>query len=202
MGEIFDEKCSSSDLGPDLDAVNVWDALLVDAPTDRAEVLHNIDDLYGNAALTVGDWKLLLGTTYGGKWDRWYGPAGDRNASAYNMTEVSESPVAKALSRLGRMPTVDVMHARRREATLKCDCVKRERTECNLMLGRPCLFDVANDPCELDNLADMRPDVVRRLMERLAEYNATALPPANLPLDERADPKYWNGTWTNFGDYV
>lgn len=40
------------------------------------------------------------------------------------------------------------------------------------------------------------------LEQALNKYNTTALPPGNLPLDPRGNPKYWNNTWTNFGDYI
>jgi hypothetical protein len=32
-----------------------------DLPSNRTSVLHNIDDIYGNAALTMGDWKIVKG---------------------------------------------------------------------------------------------------------------------------------------------
>jgi len=35
----------------------------------------------------------------------------------------------------------------------------------------------------------------------ISEINATAVPPSNLPWDPRADPRFWDHTWTNFGDY-
>lgn len=46
------------------------------------------------------------------------------------------------------------------------------------------------------------PNIVTKLLDRLCEINRTALPPNNKPLDPRADPKYFNWTWTNFGDYI
>lgn len=49
------------DLGDKLDGYNMWDALGKEQPSPRAEVLHNIDDIFANAALTVNDWKLVKG---------------------------------------------------------------------------------------------------------------------------------------------
>lgn len=187
----------------------MWDALLADSATERTEVLHNIDDEYGNAGLTVGDWKLLLGTNYNGRWDGWYGPAGERAFATYNVSEVLHSQAALALAAIGRpLPTdAAAIRAQREAATLNCtppvEENPRPQQPCNLV--RPpyfCLYHVTSDPCELNNLAAAEPLVVQRLLERLAEYNATAVPPANVPLDARANPIYWNGTWTNFGDFV
>lgn len=184
----------------------MWDALRTDTATDRREDLHNIDELYGNAALTVDNWKLLAGTTYQGVWDKWYGPAGDREPGMYNITAVLSSPAAQALRALGAMPTDDVIAVRRRQATISCENVSGSvdsalgPRQCDLQKAM-CLFDVAVDPCELNNLAEVEPEIVARMFARLEEYRKSAVPPANLPLDPRGDPKYWNGTWTNFGDF-
>jgi hypothetical protein len=43
--------------------------------------------------------------------------------------------------------------------------------------------------------------VLKNLIDRLADYNATAIPPGNQPMDPRADPQFWSYTWNNFGDY-
>jgi len=45
------------------------------------------------------------------------------------------------------------------------------------------------------------PEVVNALLVELERFNSTAVPPANKPADPRADPRLWNYTWTNFGDY-
>lgn len=206
---FFNSYNNPSDLGPHLDGINAWDALVTDTATARTEVLHNIDDVYGNAALTVGDWKLLVGTNYNGQWDSWYGPAGSRSFDMYNVSEVLDSRAARALVAIGRPLPADEAEIRalREAATLACTPPSQQLMQspqpCNLM--RPpfhCLYHVTSDPCELNNLADAEPLIVQRLQQRLAEYNATAVAPANLPLDPRANPIYWNGTWTNFGDFV
>ncbi len=52
---------SSTDLGQ-IDGIDLW-AMLSFGGKDsrRTELLHNIDDIYGNEAIRVGDWKLLHG---------------------------------------------------------------------------------------------------------------------------------------------
>lgn len=30
-------------------------------PTQRTQILHNIDDIYGSSALMDGDWKIIKG---------------------------------------------------------------------------------------------------------------------------------------------
>ena len=44
-----------------IDGTNLWDSLSDNTSSPRTEILHNIDDIYGNSALTVGPWKLLQG---------------------------------------------------------------------------------------------------------------------------------------------
>ena len=37
------------------------------------------------------------------------------------------------------------------------------------------------------------------MMEKTLDmYNATAVPAANVPMEERANPKYFDYTWTNW----
>lgn len=57
----------------------------------------------------VGDWKIIKGTNYGGQWDFWYGPAGNRNPSAYSFTDVSLSSAGKALHKMRELPNWDLV---------------------------------------------------------------------------------------------
>lgn len=98
-----------SELAQGLDGMDLWEALSEDSLSERTEILHNIDDIWGSAALTVGDWKVLKGTNYKGQWDFWYGPAGNRNSSSYNVTAVRDSFSGKALQRLNNLPSDDIM---------------------------------------------------------------------------------------------
>lgn len=33
-------------------------------PTQRTQILHNIDDIYGSSALMDGDWKIIKGNEH------------------------------------------------------------------------------------------------------------------------------------------
>lgn len=67
-------------------------------------------------------------------------------------------------------------------------------------LKEPCLFDIENDPCELNNVAQTYPSILEALLKELDKYKQSALPPSNTPLDPKGDPAHWNYVWTNFGD--
>jgi arylsulfatase A-like enzyme len=51
----------------DIDGINLWNELSENLGSKRIEVLHNIDDVWGSAALMVNKWKIVVGTNYQGK---------------------------------------------------------------------------------------------------------------------------------------
>uniref|UniRef100_A0A8C3A5A2 Sulfatase N-terminal domain-containing protein n=1 Tax=Cyclopterus lumpus TaxID=8103 RepID=A0A8C3A5A2_CYCLU len=157
-----------------LDGFDVWPAISEGRESPRQEILHNIDPLINKspeapwdasvqAAIRVGDWKLLTGDPGHGDWvppqvlptlpGRWWNL--ERGVSLFPRT-----------------------------STLK-----------NVWL-----FNITADPCERQDLADRRPDVVRRLMDRLASYNRTAVPVYFPPDDPRADPSRHGGAWLPWVD--
>ena len=59
------------------------------------------------------------------------------------------------------------------------------------------LFHIAKDPSETTDLAASQPLVLARLRKRLAELNATAVPPCDrLTPDAAANPARHGGVWT------
>ena len=65
-----------------------------------------------------------------------------------------------------------------------------------------CLFNIASDPCELDNaLADF-PSVVAALRSALSAHAAASAPSRRRDPDPRADPGRWGGRWTSWMDEV
>lgn len=145
------------DLNPNLDGKNVWNALSEDTASNRNEILHNIDDIWGSAALTINEWKVLKGTNYKGLWDSWYGPAGNHATTAYNTNLVLQSPAGKALHRQNMLPDVREIRKIRDEANVVCAYDEEHNTTVFTAcrpLEKACLFNVDMDPCEQYNLAD------------------------------------------------
>ncbi|XP_034557963.1 arylsulfatase I-like [Notolabrus celidotus] len=62
------------------------------------------------------------------------------------------------------------------------------------------LFNITADPCERQDLADHRPEVVQRLLARLVYYNQTAVPVYFPPDDPRANPDLHEGAWVPWVD--
>uniref|UniRef100_A0A1B6DH44 Sulfatase N-terminal domain-containing protein n=1 Tax=Clastoptera arizonana TaxID=38151 RepID=A0A1B6DH44_9HEMI len=184
-----------------IDGINQWQALSQDLQSNRTEILHNIDDIFGSSALTVGDWKLVKGTNYNGEWDNWYGPSGrpDGHLDPYNVNLVINSQAGRAVANAGCPISAKQVYQLRGEAQVNCSSQKYA-TICKPLIS-PCLFNIKTDPCEQNNLAQRHPNILEHLESILTAINVTALPPGNLPIDPKANPKFWDHTWTNFDDY-
>ncbi|XP_044748202.1 arylsulfatase B [Coccinella septempunctata] len=182
-----------------LDGTSMWKTFSEGFPSPREEILHNIDDISGLYSLMKDSWKYLKGDSYGGEWNDWYGPSG--RDYKYNFTALEQSKTYKILKSINSIPDKVKIKEIRKNATISCSPNSTPHTECK-PAEKACLFNINLDPCEKYNVADRFPDVVKKLEEILQRYNATAVPPGNLPFDQRGDPKYWDYIWTNFGDYL
>ncbi|XP_043598964.1 arylsulfatase B-like [Bombus pyrosoma] len=182
-----------------IDGMDLWYALSEDTESPRKMVLHNIDDIFGVAGITYGDWKYIQGSTYNGQWDGWYGPSG--REWVYDIGGVIGSTAGRAVASIGLALSADAIRRLREDAMIKCPPKNDSLPQCK-PLEAPCLFNVQQDPCEDNNLINKYPSLVTELRDRLRKLNATAILPGNLPWDSRANPDYWDHTWTNFGDYL
>ncbi|AWP03628.1 galactosamine (N-acetyl)-6-sulfate sulfatase-like [Scophthalmus maximus] len=150
-----------------LDGFDVWKTISEGSESPRREILHNIDPLHkaaaqttswdtegasGNfteatpvwdasvqAAIRVGDWKLLTGDPGHGDW-------------------VPPQVLPTLPGRWWNLERTFPSH-------------HKPSAHKNIWL-----FNITGDPYERRDLADRRPDVVQRLLARLAHYNRTAVP--------------------------
>lgn len=181
-----------------LDGMSIWPALVNDGISPRMSILHNIDDIWGSSAITVDEWKLIKGTNYNGAWDGWYGMSELRNPSDYNWDQVTKSITGQTMQKLKMLPSKADQRRLRNAATINCP--SKRGAACN-PLNAPCLFQIIKDPCEQNNMAKQYPKVLEVMLKELQLVNATAIPPSNKPDDPRGNPRLWNYTWTNFGDF-
>ncbi|XP_067930057.1 arylsulfatase J-like isoform X1 [Watersipora subatra] len=63
-----------------------------------------------------------------------------------------------------------------------------------------CLFDLASDPCEYNNIASLMPELAERLYRKLMTFADAAQPPRNKPSDPASHPSKHNGHWTDWLD--
>ncbi|CAK1578853.1 unnamed protein product [Parnassius mnemosyne] len=181
-----------------IDGVNQWMALSEDLVSERKSIVHNIDDIFGSASITVEQWKLHKGTNYNGVWDDWYGPSG--REGSYDVDLVLTGYAGRAINKLGLIPPVDKIFSLREASIIKCNS-SIVPIACNPLLA-PCLFNIEEDPCEIQNLADVEPSILTQMLDELERVNRTAVAPNNKAKDPRGDPKYWGRVYTNFGDYA
>ena len=57
------------------------------------------------------------------------------------------------------------------------------------------LFNILKDPNERQDLSETEPDKLREMLDKLAQYQKTAVPCRYPDNDRRADPKYLGGFW-------
>ena len=180
-----------------LDGVDQWGAILSraaggrtdDASTafsfPRTEMLHNIEGVRGTgrAAIRVGQYKLIRNGGWG--WDGW--------CDTCSRPEGCVDDLRKLVKEGGELccSSRPVRNASR--------CVPGPVQT----IPRVLLFDIDSDPSETTNLAQSQPQVVGRLLRRLAEYNASAVPccicTGSGIAPEMAYPPR-EGYWTSFRD--
>ncbi|KAL1466175.1 hypothetical protein MTO96_042907 [Rhipicephalus appendiculatus] len=87
----------------------------------------------------------------------------------------------------------------REEATIACSA--NDKPGGPTVNFDPCdtvfVFDIFNDPCELNNLALSQPELRESLLNKLATYRMVLSPrPRNDEVDERGQPLHHNCTWS------
>ncbi|GAU92886.1 hypothetical protein RvY_04907-1 [Ramazzottius varieornatus] len=147
----------------EVDGKDIWKSLSQGLPSPRKEVLIQADPVWDEYAIRWNQFKLVVGSyaQNGNRIDQWYEPEGGLDVSL--IIDTPGALICDQTAALG----------------------EKQRSPCDAAMS-PCLFDVVTDPCELRNLAEERPDMVGFLYEKIREFNRTALPSDNLPLDPRA----------------
>lgn len=187
---------NARDLGS-IDGIDNWHQLSDDLPSKRSEIVLNVDPIENSSAIRHGDYKLFLGVTQNGLYDqRIPVPGGSR---PYNDLDslMERSRVASVLKRFHHTKRFKFFPQWRRTATVNCG----PENKTNFVGGHPpYLFDIRNDPCELNNLAQTRPKLVQVLKQKLDYYAAIQAEPLNQPEDPRSYPEYHNGLWVPWED--
>lgn len=176
--------------GKSLDGVNQWDTISSGAPSPRREILYNIETRSGYSAVLKDGWKLINGseTIEMG----WIGSTGFDNANVSFKSyfkDIIESEAAKSLPELD----AEFITLLRDEATIKC---YGNKNYLNVKTTAPRLFNVINDPCETNDLADTHVSKVDFLLTRLNKHFADMLPSRAKPLDPKCNPENFNYTWS------
>ncbi|CAN7938271.1 unnamed protein product, partial [Ixodes hexagonus] len=182
-----------------IDGLNMWRSLSQGSTSPRKELLLNIDPLNKIAALRYKQYKLVVGEGFDGELDDHYNfPGGSRPTNDISQLR-KNSTVARVLKTFYRKRNRSWFPLPWRKNVV-VDCGKNWITDNVVPREPPYLFDIEQDPCELNNLARSQGNTVRFLMNKLAAYNATMVPSRMQPEDPRAYPEYHGGIWTPWLD--
>lgn len=175
-----------------IDGVNQWNTISSGVPTSRQEILYNIENVFGYSAVMKDGWKLVNGTDEI-EYSNWFGSSGTENGNftfeSY-ASKVLNSDAAKSLPEL----SIEKIRKLRDEATVKCE-KNTKAIACNPLIA-PCLFNILDDPCEQNNLADSHSPQTEYLIKRLDHHIKEMLPSRRRFSDVNCDPANFNYTWT------
>uniref|UniRef100_A0A1B0DGW4 Sulfatase N-terminal domain-containing protein n=1 Tax=Phlebotomus papatasi TaxID=29031 RepID=A0A1B0DGW4_PHLPP len=180
------------------DGNNIWSTLSLNKTPIRREILHNIDPIDGYSSYYRDGWKYVNGTNFNGTYDSWLGDMvqEDSPESFYYSQLVMNSDVWQALNPYStRILKPNDLEILRGKTKINCERRNPKLIPCE-PLKAPCLFNLKKDPCELNNLANIHPLRMKYMKKRVNDFQATALPPGNLPGDPNADPALNDGLWT------
>lgn len=183
----------------DIDGVNQWEVISQGTPTERQEILHVTDPIFGFSSYMKGKFKLVNGTTSDGKFDKWLGHIDEipLDANEYSQ-KIFSSLVNEIASKYDSQISQDVINDLRRQSTLSCKVVATPDIDRNFScnpLEKPCLFNIQIDPCELSDLSETHPGILKNLLENLDKHIEKSVEPRNKPKDPNCDPANFNFTW-------
>lgn len=140
-------------------------------------------------------------------WSSWYIPTGRLENPPYNYSSVIESSVAQTFRTLGYyVPSIGHLKKLRQRLNIKCLLPYDNSFNFTYSCGKSCgsydicLFNLKTDPCETNNLADKMPNIFLNMLWKVMKTNFSM--PLNKPWDERSNPKFWNGTFTYWCDFI
>ncbi|XP_042144958.1 arylsulfatase B-like [Ixodes scapularis] len=139
-----------------LDGTDMWAPLSLGYASPRYEILYNIDPINNNSGLRCTNYKLVLGITEDGQHDpRFLTTGGSRPYDDLDLLMV-QSTAARVLRDLRNKGDLQFPDKWREKATLDCGYKVPKNF---VSLAPPYLFDLASDPCEINNIASSQAGV-------------------------------------------
>ena len=182
-----------------LDGINQWPTINAGVMTLRTEIVYNIDTVFGFSALEYRGMKIVNGSLANGIFDDWLGNSGNNGTSentdlyAKTVLESLAGAGIKSLHRKNKQLTISEITRLRKSATVKCNYTN-PRILCNLNAA-PCLYDIINDPCEQNNLADLLPLKMTFMKKRLEKWITKVVTTRRKSADPACNPVNFNGNW-------
>ncbi|CAL1279748.1 unnamed protein product [Larinioides sclopetarius] len=172
-----------------IDGHSMWEAFISNTPSPRQELLHNIDPIDKESVLRMGDFKLVTGNLESGieSWSGirvlegvWQPESMDK--WVYKNGSTTRDILLQIGLYLPRVPD-----AWREKAEVHCGGSPATSNECQPAL-KPCLFNIAEDPCEITNIADLYPKKVQSMLDALKVYERQAVKTQFQDPDPHGDP--------------
>lgn len=164
-----------------LDGMSMLNVIQNNAKSPRTMIIHNIDPIGCNepicGAIRMNEWKLSVGKQVmqknlcGSGWCYTYEI---HNGTMYNNTTVN-------CGNNGHVPIQNY-----------------SQPPYN---GQPVLYNITDDPCEYNNVADENKDIVQQMYQLLVKYNSTQATPLqalNEAVPNESNPINFGGFWTPF----
>ncbi|XP_049266796.1 arylsulfatase B [Rhipicephalus sanguineus] len=201
-----------SELG-DVDGRDLWETLSCGGDTERGDVILEIDGMDTASAIISGRYKLVNRSQSGSGLllDSRVAPPEGSPPEELDLDALMESSNAWRALQQAHFDAGDNNHSAprktwRQELIVKCSrnaiSEGHQRVADNFEpRDTVFLFDVFNDPCELNNLASTEPVLRDTLLNKLATYRSH-LPsnPVSHEVDERGLPEIHRCTWSTWLD--
>lgn len=113
----------------------------------------------------------------------------------YNIEELITSPTWQALQQYSPDPNLKYkVRKLRQDSKVMCDHNFAQVPNCTA--DSPCLFNILDDPCEQDNIANLYPKFVYFIEKLIESYERTGVPDTPLISDPASNPEFFNNTWS------
>lgn len=113
----------------------------------------------------------------------------------YNIEEVIKSPTWQALQQYSPDPNLKYkVEKLRQDSKVTCDHNFAQVPYCTA--DSPCLFNITDDPCEQNNIANLYPKSIYLIEKLIETYKRTGVPDTPLFNDPASNPEFFNNTWS------
>ncbi|CRK99551.1 CLUMA_CG012868, isoform A [Clunio marinus] len=178
-----------------LDGVDQWKVINEGAKTTRTSI-ENLDNISSFGSYISQQYKLVRGTT-NNEYDGWLSNKSEGIIDGVTYVAkvlTSETSIAILKVSPDKPLTIPKIYELRQKATVNCGNSVDENKSCDLTKAA-CLFNINEDPCEQNNVAENFPLIYRRLLELYDEAVATAVPSRRKSFDPACDPINFDFNW-------
>ncbi|XP_047022719.1 arylsulfatase B-like [Helicoverpa zea] len=177
----------------DIDGINQWDSINSNSPSERI-TMYEIDDMVGYASIIYGDYKLLTGEviqnycTYQGS-----NLTGLIGKPPCYVDAIVDSTMYRVLDLIGQPFNIHDLSLRK-NTIVQCDTPPTDI--CFPGVGKVCLYNIREDPCETTELSASYPHLVLSMQALLQAEVSKRIPRKKVTYrNPLSAPSRFNYTW-------